>query len=264
MVAGEVDDQPPEAEALELAGCGLAMVSIQLPSTGHWKVEPDANRGQTAPDDTEPGVSLPHVVEKGGSDHLDITSACPGDAARVETVTLVRVILREEDPRLALGQPVFYLEPLGRFERPGLEHIEEPSGEMAQRARHALEARRLALAVDATDGFGPRLEPRRRDLLAAVLTEPVGPGFDLAEGFVDIGQLSFQSLDDAQDLRPFRGDGRSIGEAPAEVDIGSEITCLGSSEVVQLMDEMGSLLMEGLLGTGDIQRGHLLLGWAWT
>jgi len=235
MVTGEVDDQPPEAEGLELPGCSLAMVSIQLPSPRHWKVEPDANRSQAASDHPKPGMSLPDVVEKGGPNHLAIASASPGDVGRVEAMTLVRISLREEDPRLALGQPALHLEPLGGIEGRGLEHIEEPASEMAQRARHALEARRLALAIHAADGFGPRLETCRRDLFPAVLAEPVGPGLDLAERLVDIGHLGLQRLDDAQDLGPFRGDSRGVGEATAEVDIGAQITCLGSSEVVQLM-----------------------------
>jgi hypothetical protein len=31
-----------------------------------------------------------------------------------------------------------------------------------------------------------------------------------------------------------------------------------------LMNEMLPLFAKGLLGTGDVQRCHLLLGWAWT
>ena len=91
MVASEVDDEIPTAQAVQFPSGGLAVVPVELPSASQRKAEPHGQRGIGPAKDTEASVSLADVVEKGGSNNVEI--ATPGDDNKggMEPVSLVWV-----------------------------------------------------------------------------------------------------------------------------------------------------------------------------
>ncbi len=102
------------------------------------------------------------------------------------------------------------------------------------------------------------------DVPATSLACPIGSGRDVRQCPVDVDHLGSQRLDHAQDLRPLRGDGGGVGEAPPEVDIGTQVPVFGGAELGQLVDQMLALLTEHALRGGGVERRHRLLGCAWT
>ena len=74
-------------------GAGLAVVPVELPTAGQRKTEPHGQRGRGPAEDTEASVSLADVVEKGGSDDVELATPCDGDKGCMEPVSLVRVRL---------------------------------------------------------------------------------------------------------------------------------------------------------------------------
>lgn len=91
VVACEVDDHLATPQTLQLPGGGLAVIPVELPSSSQREAEPDRDRGEASPDHTEPGVSLPDVVEESGANDIEIGSSSQSDETGVISVTLVRI-----------------------------------------------------------------------------------------------------------------------------------------------------------------------------
>ncbi len=93
MVASEVDDEVLTPQAGQFQGGGLAVVPVELPAAGQRKAEPHGQRGIGPAEDTEASVSLADVVEKGGSNDVELATPSDGDKGCMEPVSLVWVRL---------------------------------------------------------------------------------------------------------------------------------------------------------------------------
>jgi len=93
MVAGEVDDEVRTPQAGEFQGGVLAVVPVELPAAGQRKAEPHGQRGIGPAEEAETSVSLAHVVEKGGSDNVELATPRDGYKGGMEPVSLVWVRL---------------------------------------------------------------------------------------------------------------------------------------------------------------------------
>jgi hypothetical protein len=61
------------------------------------------------------------------------------------------------------------------------------------------------------------------DFLAAVCTDAVFPGLDPRQSGIDVVELTFDRVDQAENLGSFSGYRPGISEAVPEVEVGSEV-----------------------------------------
>ncbi len=93
MVASEVDEEVLTAQAGQFSSGGLAVVPVELPASRQRKAEPHSQRGKGSAEDTEARVSLADVVEKGGSNDVELTTPGDGNESGMKPVSLVWVRL---------------------------------------------------------------------------------------------------------------------------------------------------------------------------
>src|SRR5690606_41399868 len=110
--------------------------------------------------------------------------------------------------------------PFRRGQRAGSDDVDEPRRQMRQSTGQ--DSASLGLAVDAQRRLGTGLQPRRRDLLAAVGADPVGPLLDARQRLVDFVELTLEGVDQAQALGALGGSGSGIGEALPVIEVGAK------------------------------------------
>ena len=176
----------------ELPGPVSSMVPVQDHSLGEWKPENDHDRSDGSTDHPEVGMTFPDVVHQRRCYDLSIVMPIRDDTqSGVIAVTLIRIHLLEEHLSQLRGKPRGNGGPLGDREWLRGEDIEEPSGQVAQRAGHR-SGIRLGLAIDAEHGRRSELHPVGSDLFATVIAGAVGPSGNMGQSPVDIVQLVLQ------------------------------------------------------------------------
>lgn len=118
VMLGEVDHQRWDRQRRQLPGGHRSMVTVGHHPPGERETGKDQNRGKSAANGPETGVAFPHIVKEGRHHHLLVASTFARGQGCLVSVSLVGVVLSEEQTNGLWGQPLCDEVALGRRQSP--------------------------------------------------------------------------------------------------------------------------------------------------